>query len=70
MIKYDGYQKLISDSIRQLNSGLACYAYSQEQVDEICRKYTAKTGLELTIEKTDKEYIIRPSKRVGSYIKY
>jgi len=56
--------QFVNDTVRQLKSGMTCYAYKEEQVEEIRKKYKDKTGLDLEVVEVIKYKIERQLKRI------
>ena len=62
--------KFLKDTIRQLKSGLTCYAFTLEQVEAVRKEYKKKTKLDLKVEKSELGYMIKPLKKISESIVY
>ena len=55
---------LVIDSMRLLKAGRLCYAYNQEQVNEIAEKFKARYGIEVEVTHKDFYFILKANKTV------
>ena len=55
---------LVIDAMRLLKAGRLCYAYKEEQVDEICEKFKARYGIEVEVTHKDFYFILKANKTV------
>lgn len=64
----NGWQEnqFVKDTIRQLKSGMPCYIFNENQLEEIKEQYEEKTGIEfeVDIQKKDYYFIVTPKKKL------
>ena len=58
--------QFVKDTIRQLKSGMPCYIFNENQLEEIKEQYEEKTGIEfeVDIQKKDYYFIVTPKKKL------